>query len=138
MGHLVMARDYVREVGYSNTCLVADFADVPPYHGVVSAHFEMKSKEKILNWAHGLIFVFLKGCDINGVSNELTFVDTKIPNMFHSSIVLREHGVRLKTMIDGIIVRQGIDEGRFATDKALCELAEGGCLKILHHNYWVL
>jgi hypothetical protein len=95
----------------------------------------MKSKRMIRTWADGLIFVFLKGCDNTSVGNEFTYVDSTNPNFFHSSAVFRESGVRLRPLIEGIIVRQGIPGMQFRTDKHLHQLAEGACLQIVHRNF---
>lgn len=138
LDRLKALRDSLHRIGYANVKLVADFEDVPPYHPNTAAHFEVKSKEKILTWASGLLFVFLEGCDNVGVSDELTFVDTKIPDLFHSSVILVEEHVTLSMMIKGPLKRQGIESWNFLGDDALAGLAQGACSKILWRKFWTV
>ena len=136
MERLVALKAYLNSFGYDNAKLVSDFSDVPRWHEKDAAHFEVKSKQMILEWAIGLLFVFLRGCDNSGVGGELTFVDAKRPDLFHSSKILQEESTDISTIIRGPLNRHGIEADRFQTDEELHELAVGACMAILYRNYW--
>jgi hypothetical protein len=128
-------RTHLNSIGYENAKLVKDFPDDVIFHKKKSVHFEVKSKERIRNWATGLIFVFLRGCNNVGVACELTYVDDKVPDFFHSSAVLVEKGERLSVHVTGPLERHGIEGSSFEEDDELFEFAEGACSTILWRNY---
>lgn len=132
---LVSLRHYLQSVGYANAKLALDFSDEPKYDENLSVHSELKSKEKIESWAHGLIFVFLKDCNNDGVSSELTFVDDNLPNLFHSVVVLEEKGTHVSSMINGPIARHEIEVNEFESDEDLKAFAQTACTKILRRNF---
>jgi len=129
-------RNYLNSMGYTYAKLVADFPDVPRYDERDEVHFELKSKDMILHWATGLVFVFLLGCDNEGVGAELTFVDTQRPNLFHSSAILLERHLDPSTLTRGVLIRQRIEAYEFEDDATRDELALGACAKIVYRNYW--
>lgn len=136
MSRLERLRTYLKSSGYTNAKLMKDFPDVPKFHEETATHFEVKSKQKILEWPTGLLFVFLRSCDISGVACELTFVDDKKPDLLNSSAVLVEKSLNLSAMVKGPLVRHEIEVNNFETEADLNEFAVGACMKILYRNYW--
>jgi hypothetical protein len=131
---LAALRTYLQSQGYENAKLVSDFPDEPRYSQDPNIHSELKSKDKIESWADGLILVFLRDCNNDGVASELTFVDAKLPNLFHSTVVLEEKGTHVSSMERGPIARHEIEVDEFEADAELNAFAEGACSKILSKN----
>lgn len=131
---LVCLRNYLQSLGYDQARLMMDFPDTPAYDPNPASHFELKSKDKIATWAHGAIVVFLRDCDNGGAECEMTFIDNKNPDFFHSVGILIEKGAHVGAMSAGLIARHGIDVIEFTNDIELKESAVGHSTKILRRK----
>ena len=88
------------------------------------------------NWAHVLVFVFLRGSDNQGVVAELTFASIKVTEKLNVSVVLLEKEAELSSLIKGPIKLQRIDSDEFSNNKDLCELAVGYITNYVYVLYW--
>lgn len=124
--------------GFGTCRLVKDFPDDQKLSNDLDEHFTKKSRLCLNTWAHVPVFVFFRDADNLGVNTELAFTCLNLPNKTSNSVVLFEAGMDISSQIKGSIKIARISYETFSSDKELCALAFGHCLKVLDRMFYFI
>jgi hypothetical protein len=120
------------------TRIVKDFPDEEKFSSDLDEHFTKKSRLCINTWAHVPVFIFFKDADNLGVNTELTFTCLDLPNKGKNAVVFFEKDMDISSQVIGSIKIAKISYEIFESDKELCDLAFGHCLKILDRLFYYI
>jgi hypothetical protein len=120
------------------TKLVKDFPDKEKFSSDLDEHFTKKSRLCINTWTHVPMFIFFKDADNLGVNTELTFTCLDLPNKGKNAVVFFEKDMGISSQVIGSVKIAKISYEIFESDKELCDLAFGHCLKILDRLFYYI
>lgn len=128
-------RNCLRERGFNNTTLAMDHPDEPKLHDDPDVHIVLKSEHLIKNWADIIALIYFKANNV-GVTSELKFITSTVPEKLHFSFVLIEKSLQVSSLVRGQIKMYRLLSDTFSDDEELCEQAEGYCTNILTSLFW--
>jgi hypothetical protein len=126
-------RDFLRENGFKQTFLVADFKDengIPLE--VMREHFLTKSQYYIRDWADICIFIFLRDCDNSGVENELVYLVNTVREKTGTSVIIHPKKIVLSGLHWGAIEAFSIKHDPYKKDDEIEHYAYASSFKKLY------
>ena len=126
--------------GFKSTKLAKDFPETTFYSQDMDEHFTIKSRKLINEWAHVLVFVFLKNADNQGVASEITYTCLQLQDKQSlCAVFFEDKFANFSTQIKGSIkITKQISYEIFRNERELCDLAAGHSLKTLDKLFYFI
>lgn len=135
---LESVRDHLRESGYTQAYLVANYAYPPREAWESEEEYYYRKSEYAMAYGDILLFIFFDKVNNEGVTVEISHIPNLLPNKIPFSTVLIEESYqqKLSSMVKGLIKTHKFSYKFFKDDEELKELAFGSCSQHLHKLLW--